>query len=330
MTSQSPSPSLTLSRRLLVAPAALGVALLWAFWPTLAELARRWSSDPQYSHGYLVPVFAAALLYMRRSMCAQLEPGFHWWGLALLALGLGVRFAGEYLYMDWLEAAALLPCLAGLTVLLGGKPALRWAWPAIAFLAFMVPMPFSVEKALAHPLQRVATVSSTYAMQTLGLPALAEGNVILVGDSRIGVVEACSGLSMLVIFFALSTAVTLLIERPLWEKLVLVASAVPIALVANITRITVTGILHETVGHKVADLVFHDLAGWLMMPYALVLLWLELKILKRAIVEVEVADRTPRAPTGVARAVAGYKSKNRRHGKKAPFFPLLPHGPKKS
>jgi hypothetical protein len=84
------------------------------------------------------------------------------------------------------------------------------------------------------------------------------------------------------------------------------------------------------VGHKVADLVFHDLAGWLMMPYALVLLWLELKVLKRAIVEVEVGGSTVRAPTGVARAVASYKGKNRRHGKKAPFFPPLPHGPKKS
>src|SRR5689334_10135454 len=140
MTSQSPSPSLSLSRRLLVAPAALGVALLWAFWPTLVELARRWSADPQYSHGYLVPVFAAVLLYTRRKMCADIVPGFYPWGLALLALGLAVRFVGEYLYIDWLDAAALLPCLAGLIVLLGGKRGLLWAWPAILFLAFMMPM----------------------------------------------------------------------------------------------------------------------------------------------------------------------------------------------
>jgi exosortase len=246
-----------------------------------------------------------------------------------LALGAGVRFVGEYLYIDCLDAAALLPCLAGLAVLLGGKPALRWAWPAIAFLAFMVPMPFSIQNAMPHPLQRVATLASTCALQTLGLPALAEGNVIVLGETRIGVVEACSGLNMLVIFFALSTAVALLIDRPLWKKLVLVACAVPIALVANVARVTVTVILHETVGHKAADLVFHDLAGWLMMPFALVLLWLELKVLARLPMEVKPVAATVAVPTRLSRAVAAYKSKNRRQSEKTPLFPPLPHGPKK-
>jgi exosortase/archaeosortase family protein len=92
-------------------------------------------------------------------------------------------------------------------------------------------------------------------------------------------VEACSGLSMLMIFFALSTAVALLIRRPWPERALLVASALPIAILSNIIRITVTGVLHKTAGSEVADLVFHDLAGWLMMPLALGMLWTELRLL---------------------------------------------------
>ena len=144
--------------------------------------------------------------------------------------------------------------------------------------------------ALARPLQHFATVASTYLLQTLGLSAVSEGNVILIGDVKLGVVEACSGLGMLLTFFALSTAVALVLARTWTDRLVLFASAVPVALVANVSRITVTGVLYVMVGGDVARVVYHDLAGWLMMPLALVLLWLELKFLGRLYVDA--------APTG--------------------------------
>lgn len=316
-------------RRLLV-PTVLAAVLFWAFAPTFAELAHRWSTDAQYSHGYLVPVFAVVLLWLRRERCAAIQPGYSWWGLALLAVGIGLRFAGDYLYMDWIDAAALLPCLVGLTVFVGGKAALSWAWPAIAFLAFMIPLPFSLEVALAHPLQHLATVVSTYALQTLGLPALSEGNTIIINETRIGVVEACSGLSMLVIFFALSTAFIILVKRPLWQRLLLLASAVPIALIANITRITVTGVMHETVGHKAADLVFHDLAGYLMPPFALGLLWLELKGLGCLLVDRPAIERErpSMSPLGPAIPVPANNPPKRRRSKKS-SFPSAPHGPRR-
>jgi exosortase len=326
----TPSRLTKLSWRSLVVPAALGAVLLWAFWPTLAELAHRWAHDSQYSHGYLVPLFAVVLLWMRRDKCPDFAPRFSWWGVALLALGVVLRFAGEFIYLEWLDAIALLPCLAGLAILFGGKAALRWSWPAIAFLAFMVPLPYRLEIALAHPLQRVATKASNYSLQTLGLPAVAEGNVIFMNESQIGVVEACSGLSMLVIFFALSTALTFVVERPWWQKLLLVVSAVPIALIANITRITVTGVLHETVGHQVANVVFHDWAGWLMMPFALVLLWIELQIFNRLFIEVSRPAPLAVSALGVPVAPAA-KGKNRRRDKSQTISPLsLPHAPRRS
>ena len=180
---------------------------------------------------------------------------------------------------------SFLPCLAGLWLLIGGRTAWRWGWPAIAFLAFMVPLPYTLSLSLAGPLQRLATLASTFLLQTIGMPAVAEGNVILLNEVEVNVVEACSGLRMLVVFFAFATAVALIVKRPLWEKLLLVASAIPIALVVNIMRITATGLLYETVSGAAAKLVFHDLAGWLMMPVALALLGLELQFLKRLVIE---------------------------------------------
>jgi exosortase len=271
-------------RRLAVA-AGLAAVFLWSFWPTLTEVVHKWVQDPQYSHGYLVPAFSLYLLWWRRDQLrgARLEPS--WWGAGLLAVGFAFRLAGAYFYFAWFEAVALLPMLAGTALLLGGYPALRWAAPAVGFLVFMIPLPFRVETGLAHPLQAVATRTATYTLQTLGFPALSEGNVILVDKARIGVVEACSGLGMLLLFFALATALVIRVQRPWPERLVILASAAPVAVAANVARITVTAFLHLTVGGRWADLVFHDLAGWLMMPLALVMLWAELQILARLVVE---------------------------------------------
>jgi exosortase len=268
-----------------LAALSVGVlALVWAYWTTLGDMAQRWARDPQYSHGYLVPGFALLLLWLRRGRLTGDVAG-SWLGWPVLALGLTLRLVGGFYYFVWLDDVSLLPCLAGLVILLGGRTGWRWAWPAVAFLVFMVPLPHRVSVSMASPLQDFATTTSTFLLQTLGFPALAEGHVIRLNEVEIGIVEACSGLRMLVIFFALSTGVALLIRRPLWEKLVLVFSAVPVALAVNVIRITVTGILHETVGSAWANAVFHDLAGWLMMPLALAALGLELQLLKRLFLE---------------------------------------------
>jgi exosortase len=261
-------------------------ALLWAYWPTLLDLARVWQHNPQYSHGYLVPVFAVALLWLRRDRLDVLtvRPNLTM-GLCLLLLGVGLRLISAAYSYIWFDPISIIPCVAGLCLLLGGWGAWRWAWPSILFLGFMVPLPFRFDTMLSGPLQRLATIVSTFVMQMLGLPALAEGNVILVNDHQIGIVEACSGLRMLVVFFALSTALVLAIKRPWLDKCILLASAAPIALACNILRITLTGVLYETTNSEAANAFFHDAAGWLMMPLALCMLWLEMKLLGALFIE---------------------------------------------
>jgi exosortase len=262
----------------------IGVVLAWAYWPTLVDSADRWYHDPQYSHAFLVPMFSAYLLWRNRAALIEASGHPRWWGLGLFALGLGLRYAGHAVYLPWLDASTLLVCLAGWAAVAGGWPALRAALPAILFLGFTLPLPFRLQIALGGGLQTVATAASTYVLQTVGVPAVAEGHTIVLSETKLGVVEACNGLSMLMTFFALATGFAILIRRPWWDRALVVASAIPIAVAANVVRISVTGVLYDAAQDEWARVVFHDVAGWLMMPLALGLMFAEVAFLRRAIV----------------------------------------------
>jgi exosortase len=282
---------MSLRPRHAVVPILLGVLLGWAYWPTVREMIERWTSDPQYSHGYIVPLFSASLLWLRRRDVGGAELVPSWWGIPVLGLGLLVWGAGTYFFVPWFEAVSLLASLTGLVLVAGGRPMLRWSWQAIAFLGFMVPLPYRLHTALGGALQSLATKLSTYLLQTFGAPAIAEGNLILVNDVKLGIVEACSGLGMLVTFFALATALAMVLRSAeWWKRLLIVASAIPVAVAANVVRITVTGLLYDLGQNGLARAVFHDVAGLLMMPLALAILFLELHVLRRLIMERSAKD----------------------------------------
>jgi len=274
----------------------LSCAILWAFWTTIVEMGERWSGDPQYSHGYLVPLFSLYLLWARRAIVKDGFDAPSWWGVGILLAGLGIRFGGVYFFYGFFDAISLLVCLAGLALVVGGRRAFHWSWPAILFLGFMVPLPYRLQNALGGVLQRIATKLSTYALQTLGAPAVSEGNIILINDVRIGVVEACNGLGMLVTFFAISTAIAMLLKSGWWRRVVLIIGAIPVAIMANVVRITVTGLLYAASQNEAAQVVFHDVAGWLMMPLAVLFIFLELYVLDRLIVDRDPSNQ--RGPVG--------------------------------
>lgn len=287
MTTATLNSSPKLSTRALLTITLLTSGLLWATWPVWQTMADRWSEDPRYAHGYLVPIFAVVLLWLRRDRLEGLGLTPSYWGGPLILLGLALQLGGAFFYYEWFEAAAILPLAAGLCVSCLGVSSLRWSWPAIGFLAFMVPLPFRLEGMMAHPLQKIGTLISTYALQTIGLPAVAEGNVILIDDVRIGVVEACSGLGMIFTFIAMSAGVAILCSRPMLDRLAILVSAIPIAIAVNVMRITCTAMAHRLSGSVAAGMIFHDFAGWLMMPAGLALLWLELVLLTHLLVESE-------------------------------------------
>ena len=152
--------------------AGLMLALLWAYWPTLMSMVARWARDPQYSHGYLVPLFAAAFLWMRRERfpSGQLRPVV--WGVILLAGAAAMRLVATVYYLEWFDALSFIPSIAGVVLLCGGWPLLRWSWPSILFLTFMVPLPHRIETEMREPMRRMGTVGTILPMRS-AMPAAA-------------------------------------------------------------------------------------------------------------------------------------------------------------
>lgn len=259
-------------------------AIVFCYWNTLMVVSRAWDS-PKYSHGYLVPVFTAVLLWLRYEPFKKPAQSAQWAGVGMIAAGMVGRLILTYMSSKVPEMYSMIPCIIGAFLIVGGWPTLRWAGPAVLFLVFMFPLPGPLDGGLLAPLQKIATRVSTYCLQTMGIASYYDGNRIYIGEIQMGVVEACSGLRMLTIFVALAVAITMVTDRPMWERAVIIASAVPIALLVNIIRITVTGVLHLTVGTEIADKVFHDLAGWVMMPMALGFLYVEFQILSHLVID---------------------------------------------
>lgn len=270
-----------------------GLALVgWAFLPTLELMADKWLSDPQYSHGFLVPLFSAYILW-RTNAFTQLGSPAPLVGVAFLVPAIGFRWLAGGLLFHQLDAVALLLSLSALGFLAGGVRLAKATAPAILFLAFMVPLPYEIERNVGGPLKVAATHSSTYLLQTLGHPAVAEGHIILIDDVRLGVVDACSGLKMLMTFAAFAVGAILLLDRTRFEKLMILFGIVPIAVATNVLRITATGVAH-TLSHDKDVLNFtHDLHGWLMMPAGLALLGLQLWCLGRLVIRPETPAFAP-------------------------------------
>jgi len=266
-----------------------------------------WTNNADYSHGFLVPVFAAYILWSNRGSLhsiqvagptgqeiVQPDSGL-FLGCGLIGLGILTRVVGIYMRLQTLEGISLIPCVLGIITILFGRRAARWGAPAVFFLLFMIPLPSFLSGQLAGLLQTVATTVCTFTFQVLGIPAFAEGNVISLSNGQIGVAEACSGLRMLYAFFALTAGACMIIDRSWQEKALIALAAIPIAVVANCIRIIATGLAFEYLDPETAEHIFHDVAGWLMMPIGFTILLGALSILDRLIVPVDaIAGRFSR------------------------------------
>ena len=264
---------------------ALGLLLLafglWSYSTTLLELSVVWWRVEDYVYGFLVIPFAVLFLVVRSDSYPGLASSAPVLSLILLAISLGLRHAGDAFFFSFMDGWSIVPWTAAVVALIGGWPLLRWSWPSIVFLIFMVPLPFSIEYDLSAPLQRIATVLSTGTLQVLGQPAFAEGNVILLGDERLEVAQACSGLRMFGHSLVLAFAFAAIIRRPWWEKLVLILAAAPVAILVNVARIVATGLLYRITARAEIRQWMHDGAGWGMVLLAGLLLALLLWYLQR-------------------------------------------------
>jgi exosortase len=243
------------------------------FWANLGHFYHTWTVDENYSHGFLVPLIS---LYFANQVARRGSVPVHGGivvGILLLLLSLMGRLATIPVPIFFLADFSLLIGLAGLFALLFGTAALKRYWFAFFFLVFMIPLPVALYSKIASPLQLLASRVASTVMNASGVPVLCEGNrITLPGGVQMFVAEACSGLRQMTGFLALTTGVAYLSTRPVWYRVVIILSALPIAMTANIARVLLTGYIMHFVNPQFAVGTYHTLEGLLMMGFGLLLL----------------------------------------------------------
>lgn len=251
--------------------AALVIASLWAYWPTILSLAEIWEREPDYSHGFLVlPLFVAFLFLRSDTFPRIIRPS--WLGILAIAGSIALRFAGAKYFITPFDGWSIVLWVIGATLCLGGWSLLRWSLAPTLFLFFMVPLPFRAETLISQPLQKIAANLSAFCLRCIGQPAFVEETTILIGSRVLEVEQSCSGLRIFVGIFALACGYLIAFRRELWESALLLLSAIPVALLANAVRIVVTAILFQHFTEEAAHKFSHDVAGWLMIPLAAAML----------------------------------------------------------
>lgn len=278
----------------------LGVTITAIYAVELAKLAAQWWHKSDYVHGFLVIPFAVYLAWNRRELAHGGRSLGSYWGLLFIGASIAMRCASAYISDPVLGPLSIIPCLLGATVLCGGWTAARWLWPSMLFMIFMIPLPDFMESWGNLSLQSIATIASAYLLQTLGVPAASFGNIITLTNAELGVEEACSGLRSTVLFLAVSFGAAFLIAG-IPERIAVLLAAIPVAVFANVIRIVATGLLYQYTSARLAEAVFHDLFGFLMLPLAAGMQWLVIQLLRFNLLPVE--DDTPLAYSpGVSQA----------------------------
>jgi exosortase len=248
------------------------VLLAGLYHEVLVKLGLQWNNDPDYSHGFLVPVLVAYFVWERwdRFKRNPIMPSL--WGIVVLAVGLLMLVIGSIGAELYLQRSSLIVVLAGLVLLLMGRDALKTLMFPIAFMLFMVPLPAIVVNAVAFPLQLFAARTAEFCLFNFGIPVLREGNVIVLAGTTLEVAEACSGIRSLQALLALGTVYAYFSQREMWKRWVLVLLSVPIAIVANAFRVSGTGVLANYWGSQAAEGFYHTFSGWLIFVVAFLLL----------------------------------------------------------
>ncbi len=260
--------------------AVLGGLLLWLYAPTLLHLARQWRHDPNFSHGFFVPIFSGFVIWQDRPRLARLQPQPSWWGLPILGFGLSLLIIGQLGADIFLPRLSLLIVLAALTVFFFGWnffSVLLFPW---AFLLLMSPPPALVFNQIVFPLQLLASQLATAILSAIGVPVLREGNVIVLAATRLEVAEACSGIRSLMSLATLAVIYGYLVESKMVVRVLLVAASVPIAVVANSLRIVSTGILVQYWDPQRVLGFFHEFSGWLIFVVSLLMIYLLHRLLR--------------------------------------------------
>jgi exosortase D (VPLPA-CTERM-specific) len=240
------------------------IAAIVPFARVLGDLYNIWNLKPEYSHGIIIPVLSAFLIWRQRAQLRALPFVGSWFGLIPIAAGLALRVVGELTTMHTLEHYAFLLVLYGLVLTLTGPAVFRRLWMPLLILVFAVPLPSIFNNALSLQLQLLSSELGVWVIRAAGISVLLEGNIIDLGNYQLEVAEACSGLRYLFPLMTLAFIVAYLFRGPMWKRVTVFLSSVPITVVMNSLRIGFIGITVERWGTGMAEGTLHDFEGWLV------------------------------------------------------------------
>ena len=251
-----------------LAIAWFGLLLVACHLPVLIRLVRQWSHDEDMGHGFFVPLVAGYLVWQKRPQLLALTPAPSWWGLALVVCAALQSYLANLGSELFLARTAFVFSLIGVVLCLGGWRYLRVLAFPLFLLFLMVPIPAIIYNQITLPLQFLASQLAENALSLMGIPVLREGNVLELPSQSLSVVEACSGIRSLLSLTFLSLVYGYLFERRIWVRALLVAATMPIAIGANASRVTITGLLSEY-RPELAEGFFHLAEGWGIFMVAL-------------------------------------------------------------
>jgi exosortase len=254
----------------------IGGLFVYLFHNEIQNIVEKWT-DPSWSHGFLIPLFSLYFIDQAKSEILNLRAKPSYLGLFFLICGIVFYFfnivsPSGYGYF---RPTFMIATVGAVVLFLGGWRLIRYTWLPIAFLVFAVPLPSRIYFKLTYPMQELAARITTVLLNLVsGLEATVSGvviDVVYLGqrlEPPLNVAEACSGMRLLMAFLALGVAMAYLHYRPVWQRIVLLASTIPIAIFCNIVRVTVTAFIYILIHPKYAQGIYHDILGTSMLPLA--------------------------------------------------------------
>ncbi|MHB8499939.1 MAG: exosortase/archaeosortase family protein [Candidatus Acidiferrales bacterium] len=244
-----------------VAALSLATLVLVMYASVLGSLARQWWHDPNYGHGFFVPVFAGYVLWRGRDGWRALPFKPRNFGLAIMLFAIGLRVLGTLGAEMFIARLSLVILISGIVLFLAGSHVLRSIAFPIGYLLFMIPLPAIVYYQMTIPLQMWASRLGASGLVALGIHTVREGNLLILPNCTLNVVEACSGIRSLLSLLAAVVAYGYLAEPSTWKRSVLAVASIPIAIVTNGLRLVATGVLSYYFGPSVDSGVVHLALG---------------------------------------------------------------------
>jgi exosortase len=241
--------------------------LIAAYFPILRKLVDQWLTDDDVSHGFFVPIVAGYIAWQRRDVLMKLPWKPAWWGLGLLVWSGVQAFIGMLGAELFLQRTAFLEALVALLLIMGGTAAIRALLFPLLLLPFMIPIPTVIYNQITFPLQLFASQVAEQVLLLINIPVLRDGNILELASQKLSVAEACSGIRSLLMLTFLSLVYAYFFDKKVWMRWALFFCTIPIAIIANAGRVTITGILSE-IDTELATGIFHETEGFVIFGIA--------------------------------------------------------------